>query len=473
MELLQTHRSKGSSLSQGSSKPRKRSTPLNIRPAGQFSEKGKSQDVAYIDVSPTSSLMATRHTSKYLKIWSLSKNGVHSTIKVTSYVQPQIRSREYFVRSHVILSENANLIGVSTHFGVTLEIYNFSKGGSGAKKVQVIDDAHRWAASKLDAYHTDYPPLVVYRPKADRIDRFFLARHPNAKKPFWEDATNGIELNKADLPFVPKFPELAYSANSPLLIAAAGPRPGEAPRACPTILIAWKMTPMSDAKLQAMSPVESVRSFGSDPESQHRPYRICVPEYPALQTALPTSLAARGSRAVSIWIPANHTETQLPGNKYKRKPLPAPERFVLSWDVDNNTTTIFPIPNVHACISPDCQLVAYCDANAGRFVVLDAETGDELWRWPDAGRGAELPSYGQLEDLHKISVFEFSADGQNLFVGDTSGVVGMYSVRDAKEPEAVYELQDTTAGNRVSTESAILPSGLGGLGTQKISELES
>ncbi|KAK0649226.1 hypothetical protein B0T16DRAFT_409641 [Cercophora newfieldiana] len=444
---------------------------LDITPAGQLSDKGKNQDVAYIDTSPTLNLLATRHTNKYLKIWSNSKNAVHSTIKVTTYVQPQPRSREYFVRSHAVLSENASLIGISTHFGLTLEIYNFSKGGSGAKKVQVIDDAHRWAASQLDAYHTNFAPLVVYRPKGDRIDRFFLARHPGAKKPFWEDTTNGIDLTRAELPFMPKFPELAFSANSPFLVAAAGPRPGEPPRPFPTILIAWKMTPVSDAKLQAASPVGTIRPTESESESHHRPYRVCVPEYPALQTALPTCLAARGSLAVSIWIPANHTETQLPGNKYKRKPMPAPERFVLSWDIEANTTRIFAIPNVQACISPDCRRVAYCDANAGRFVVLDAVTGDEIWRWPDAARSTGFSSYGQLESLHKVTVFEFSADGQTMMVGDANGAVGMYSVREvAKEPDVVYELQDTTADNRFSTASLYVPLVLEG---QKVSELES
>lgn len=444
---------------------------VDITPTGHLADKGKNQDVAHIDMSPTGNLMATRHANKYLKIWSIPGGAIHTTLKITTYTQPQPRSREYFVRSHAILSENASLIGVSTHFGLTLEIYNFSKGGSGAKKVQVIDDAHRWAASQLDAYHTNYAPLVVYRPKGDRIDRFFLTRHPGAKKPFWEDATNGIDLTKADLPFLPKFPELAYSANSPLLVAAAGPRPGEPPRPYPTILIAWQMPPISDAKLQALSPVESIRSADPDSESHHRPYRVCVPEYSALQTALPSCLAARGSLAVSIWIPANHTETQLPGNKYKRKPMPAPERFVLSWDVQKNTTNLFAIPNVQACVSPDCRRVAYCDANAGRFIVLDAFTGDEIWRWPDAARNPGFGSYGLLESLHKVTVFEFSADGQTLMVGDVNGGIDMYSVREAaKEPGVVYELQDTTADHRFSSASLFVPLVLD---RPKISELES
>ncbi|KAK0737923.1 hypothetical protein B0T18DRAFT_236649 [Schizothecium vesticola] len=426
---------------------------LKITPSRHLVEKGKNQDVAHLDTSPSGNYLATRHTNKYLKIWSVHKNAVFASIKTTSYVQPQPRSREYFVRSHAMLSENACLIGITTHFGLTLEIYNFSKGGSGAKKVQVIDDAHRWAASKLDAYHTSYAPLVVYRPKSDRIDRFFLARHPGAKKPFWEDATNAIELTKANLPFIPKFPELAYSSNSPYLFAAAGPRPGEPPRANPTILIAWQMTPVSDNKLQARSPVDTIRSL--EDESHHLPHRYCVPEYPALQTALPSCLAAHGTCAVSIWIPANHTEVQLPGNKYKRKPMPAPERFVLVWDLLLNTTRIFAIPNVQACVSPDCRWVAYCDANAGQFVVLDvASGGKEVWRCgPDAmGRHAGgqegFASFGgQLESLQKVTVFEFSADGQALMVGDVNGGVGVYNVVETSVAgEVRFELPGAEVG---------------------------
>ncbi|KAK1834039.1 hypothetical protein QBC39DRAFT_36760 [Podospora conica] len=407
---------------------------LKITPSRHLVEKGKNQDVAHLDTSPSGNFLAARHTNKYLKIWSVHKNAVFASIKTTNYVQPQPRSREYHVRSHSLLSENACLIGITTHFGLTLEIYNFSKGGTGAKKVQVIDDAHRWASSKLDAYHTNYAPLVVYRPKGDRIDRFFLARHPGAKKPFFEDATNAIDLTKANLPFIPKFPELAYSANSPYLFAAAGPRPGEAPRANPTILIAWQMTPVSDTKLQARSPVDTIRSF--EDESHHLPHKFNVPEYPALETALPSCLAAHGTCAVSIWIPANHTEVLLPGGKYKRKPMPAAERFVLVWDLVLNTTRIFAIPNVQACVSPDCRWVAYCDANAGQFVVLDvASGGKEVWRCgPDAmGRHAGgqegFASFGgQMESLQKVTVFEFSPDGDSLMVGDVNGGVGVYKV---------------------------------------------
>ncbi|KAK0669891.1 hypothetical protein QBC41DRAFT_248818 [Cercophora samala] len=407
---------------------------IAITPSRHLTDKGKSSQILHIDTSPANMFVATKHDPKVVKIWAIAKSALHSTIKITSYVQPQVRSREYFIRSHAILSENATLIGITSHFGLTLEIWNFCKGGTGAKKVQVIDEAHRWAASKRDAYHTDYAPLVVYRPKGDRIDRFFLARHPSAKKPFWEDSTHSIELLKAELPFVPKFPELAFSSDSPFLVAAAGPRPGDAPRAHATILVAWLMKPTSDSKLRARTPNATVSSL--EDEDRHAPYRVNIPEYPALQTALPASLIAHGSLAVSIWIPANHTDVAVPGGKYRRQPLPAPERFVLVWDLPGNSTRIFAIPNVQACISPDCRYVAYCDANAGQFVIIEVETAEEIWKWPEAVRGKKqyMAGFGgQFEDLHKVTVFEFSPDGRMLVVGDDKGHLGVYEVEKGEE----------------------------------------
>ncbi|KAK4172590.1 hypothetical protein QBC36DRAFT_72029 [Triangularia setosa] len=407
---------------------------VEVIPVRHLTDKGKSSQILYIDTSPANMFVATKHEPKVVKIWSVPKNALHSTIKITSYVQPQVRSREYFIRSHAILSENATLIGITSHFGLTLEIWNYCKGGTSAKKVQVIDEAHRWAASKRDAYHTDYAPLVVYRPKGDRIDRFFLARHPSAKKPFWEDLTHSIELLKAELPFIPKFPELAFSSDSPFLVAAAGPRPGDPPRAHATILIAWLMKPTSDNKLRARTPNATVTSL--EDEDRHKPYKVNVPEYPALQTALPASLIAHGSLAVSIWIPANHTDVAVPGGKYRRHPIPAPERFVVVWDMPGNSTRIFAIPNVQACISPDCKYVAYCDANAGQFVIIEVETAEEIWKWPEVGKGGNKNFAGfggQFEDLHKVTVFEFSPDGKMLVVGDDKGSLGVYEVKRGEE----------------------------------------
>lgn len=471
---------------------------IEVTPRRHLTDKGKSSEVLHIDTSPNSTYVATKHSNKLVKIWSISKNALHGTIKITSYVQPRVRSREYFIRSHAILSENATLIGITTHFGLTLEIWNFAKGGSGAKKVQVIDEAHRWAASQRDAFHNDYAGLAVYRPKHDRIDRFFLSRHPNTKAPFREDPNHSIELRKANLPFVPKFPELAYSSDSPILIAAAGPRPGDPPRPNSTILVAWHMKPVSDSKLHAQTPEQSYSSLPD--EERHKPYRVCVPGYPALQSALPASLASHGDIAVSIWIPASTPSTPYPSTDTPSPltsptsatsattPVPrsytfpfrtpkqppttnttaaastttttattTPSRLVLTWHLAGNSTSLFRIPaHAQAAISPDCARLAYCDAVAGHFSVIDVASTAEVWRWPDAARSAGFAWFGQLENVAGVRVFEFSAsscssgdggssslngvvgrggdgdgDGQKrglLVVGDAVGGVGVYEV---------------------------------------------
>ncbi|KAK4235015.1 hypothetical protein C8A03DRAFT_46767 [Achaetomium macrosporum] len=425
---------------------------VQITPKRHLTDKGKTSEILHIDTSPGSCYIATKHSSKLVKIWSVPKSAIHGTIKITSYVQPRVRSREYFIRSHAILSENATLIAVTTHFGLTLEIYNFAKGGSGAKKVQVIGEAHRWTASQRDAFHNEYAGLAVYRPKLDRIDRFFLARNPGAKTPFREDPNHSIELLKADLPFLPKFPELAYSSDSPFLIAAAGPRPGDPPRPNAVILIAWHMKPVSHSKLHAQPPEQSSTSLPD--EERHKPYRVCVPDYPALQTALPACLAAAGSTAVSIWIPAStptessltptsisspstttrsHPHHHRPSNATTTSIItpPAPDRLVLTWDLPSNTTRLFSIPAcAQACISPDCRRIAYCDAVAGHFAIVDAASAAEVWRWPDAARECGFASFGQLENLDSVTVFEFSSDGRMLVVGDSSGGAGVYEVME-------------------------------------------
>ncbi|KAK4102411.1 hypothetical protein N658DRAFT_337026 [Parathielavia hyrcaniae] len=457
--------------------------PIDVSPKRHLTDKGKGSEILHIDTSPSSYYVATKHSNKFVKIWSIPKNALHGTIKITSYVQPRVRSREYFIRSHAILSENATLIGITSHFGLTLEIYNFSKGGSGAKKVQVIEEAHRWAASQRDAFHNDYAGLAVYRPKFERIDRYFLARHPGAKTPFREDPNHSIELLKTDLPFLPKFPELAYSSDAPILVAAAGPRPGDPPRSHATILIAWHMTPVSDIKLHSQTPEQPSSSLPD--EQRHKPYRVCVPDYPALQTALPACLAAHGSTAVSVWIPASNPSEQhtssattsplsptstttttttttttrktssfsltsskssppYPNPKKSQTPAPltpsAPDRLVLVWDLPTNTTKIFSIPpHAQACIAPDCRRLAYCDAASNAFVVVDVGSAAEVWRWPDAARRTGFASFGQLENLAGVTVFEFSADGRMLVVGDASGGVGVYQVGEGAAP-AAYEL---------------------------------
>lgn len=188
---------------------------VEITPKRHLSDKGKGSEILHIDTSPTASFVATKHSNKFVKIWSTSKNALHGTIKITSYVQPRVRSREYFIRSHAILSENATLIGITTHFGLTFEVYNFAKGGNGAKKVQVIEEAHRWATSQRDAFHNDYAGLAVYRPKFDRIDRFFLARHPGTKTPFREDPIMPSSSRKQIFPSSPSFPSLPTAPTPP------------------------------------------------------------------------------------------------------------------------------------------------------------------------------------------------------------------------------------------------------------------
>ncbi|KAM7182969.1 hypothetical protein V8F33_013898 [Rhypophila sp. PSN 637] len=462
------------------SQPAAYASPIDIVPTRHLTDKGKPHDVFHIDASPTSSFIATKHSNNHIKIWSVPKNSVHSNTKITSYVTPQARSREYFIRSHAILSESATLIGITTHFGFNLEIHNFSKTSS-SKKLQTIDDAHRWAASRRDAYQTNYAPLVVYRPKTNQINKFFLSRHPSAKKPFWEDTSQSIDLDRANLPFVPKFPELAYSANSPFLIAAAGPRPGEnnnsniidhpSPSSSISggsssnniILIAWQMTPVSENKLQSRSPVNSssISTHSGNSEDRydrHRPHRFITPSYPSLQNSLPSVLVAHSTTVVSIWIPANHADIPLgPGGKFRRTPVSAPERFVLIWDIMTNATRMFGIPNVQACVSPDCKFVAYCDpgrgtpGTQGKFVIIDVASGEECWRWPardgsqqTRGPQAQAPwaSFGgQMENLSRVTVFEFSSDSRLLIVGDASGALGIYEVREAGHgPGGRYEL---------------------------------
>ncbi|KAK3939216.1 hypothetical protein QBC46DRAFT_438402 [Diplogelasinospora grovesii] len=416
-------------------------TSVSITPTRHLLDKGKAHDVLHIDISPTSCFAATKHSNNTVKVWSLARNALSNTIKITSYAKPQARSREYFVRSHAIISESDSLLAVTTHFGLTLEIYNWVRG----KKVQVIEEVHRWASSRLDAWRA---PLAVYRPRGDRIDLYFPARQ-GAKKPYWEDSGSAIELREAGLPFVPKFPELAYlhnpnssaGNNGPILIAAAGPRPNDAPSAQNTILVAWLM------------------QQNEKEEQRHAPYRfLVVPEHLKTGGALPACLAAHGNVVVSSWIPPNHIDIPLPGGKFRRTAVPAPERYVLVWDLPSNAlTSVFAIPNVQAAVSPDCRFVAYCDpghgvhhsgsgsirgsvdsgggsgAVSGCFVILDVQ-GNEVWRWPHPARTTEgFASFGgqfERNNLAKVTAFGFSDDARFLIVGDASGSVGVYEVRE-------------------------------------------
>ncbi|KAM7211177.1 hypothetical protein V8F06_013436 [Rhypophila decipiens] len=334
--------SSSSSSTSKLSLPAAYASPIDIVPTRHLTDKGKPHDVFHIDASPTSSFIATKHSNNHIKIWSVPKNSVHSNTKITSYVTPQARSREYFIRSHAILSESATLIGITTHFGFNLEIHNFSKISS-SKKLQTIDDAHRWAASRRDAYQTNYAPLVVYRPKTNQINKFFLSRHPSAKKPFWEDTSQSIDLDRANLPFGTSSSSSNNNNNNNI------------------ILIAWQMTPVSENKLQSRSPTPITAS--SDTTDTN---------------SLPSVLVA-------------HSTT--------------------------------------ACVSPDCRFVAYCDpgrgtpGTPGKFVIIDVASGEECW---SANEGA-----GAMENLSRVTVFEFSSDSRLLIVGDASGALGIYEVREA------------------------------------------
>ena len=66
-----------------------------------------------------------------------------------------------------------------------------------------------------------------------------------------------------------------------------------------------------------------------------------------------------------------------------------------------------------------------------KFVIIDVATAEEVWKWPDAAIVSGFASFGQFEALKKITVFEFSPDGKWLIVGDASGALGVYEVREA------------------------------------------
>lgn len=137
------------------------------------------------------------------------------------------------------------------------------------------------------------------------------------------------------------------------------------------------------------------------------------------------------------------------------EPVPAVhERYVLVWQLEQGTTSVFAIPNQDtlACVSPDCRFVAFRQGpgadtprvagGRGRevcLVVLDAlRGGKEVWRTPGRGGGGcqlEGRDCGQLMDLSRVSALAFSGDGGKLLVGDTGGSVGVYEIRTAGEED--------------------------------------
>jgi hypothetical protein len=214
-------------------------SPIQLAPwkvLATKNEKGiKDPAIYYFDVSTSATTLASKHGNKMIKVWSVGSGAVQSTIKISCYTTAQARSREYFVRSHAILSEPTTLMAIAAGFGDSLEIWDWAK----KKRLQTIDKADRWAAVRSNVYESAWSPLVTYRGDTDVID-LYAATHD--KKPFRR--SHSIELRHASLPLIPKYPELAFSSTSPLLVAASGPRPprlGHPPPERETLLVAWEI----------------------------------------------------------------------------------------------------------------------------------------------------------------------------------------------------------------------------------------
>lgn len=371
---------------------------------------GKTNTVRYIDISTPSSTIVTKHGNSIVKFWSVATGVIKSTVKISSYIEAQSRSRDYMIRSHVILSESAQMAAIATRFGRTVEIWNWEK----PKRLQVIDDADRWVAGRFESYDSGWSPLVAYRGKDSLIDLF--AATTREKKPFVKVRT--IDLRKAGLPFIPQYPELALSPTTPLLVAAAGPRTpraGHPPPDRETLLVTWDI---SDYR-----------------EMSHAPHRVVRPwQHKELETAIPCGLVAHGDLVVSLWIPAGYrtvaTSTPKRGVEYTLAPTAVPFRYVLVWDLSENSTRTYGIPNTVSCISPDCRFVAYCNVAERRtkLAILDAQSGNELWT---VGGEGNLKSLEEVGDLAKVAELAFSADGRFLIIGDVEGNTSIYDVREA------------------------------------------
>lgn len=401
-----------------------------------------------IDTSADSTVLASRHGKSHIRVWDLRARTLWTTIKVPFYVQIQPRSRDYFIRSHAILSETHSLVAISAGFGQSIEIWNWSK----RKKLQTISNATRWAAVRSGVYESCRCPLATYSEDDNYINLYPVLPK---NKPFGKPRT--IDLRKAGLPHLPKMPELAFSPTGPLLIAAAGPRPprpGNPPPAHAALLMAWQL---------------------DGDKASHTPYKFLHTTYhPELENSLPLHLETYGSVAVSIWESAKFRTIGRPG-MWQVEPITITERVVLVWDFSglvDKTMTYF-IPAVLACISPDCRFVAYCDPGGrkggdvqGVLAVLDVtEGGRELWRLDasttdadlvtaDLGRksnrwsrkssdtkqsghqsdkSSEIVRVEGLEllaqNLEKVTELAFSGDGSRLLVGDEKGEIGVYEFR--------------------------------------------
>lgn len=135
---------------------------------------------------------------------------------------------------------------------------------------------------------------------------------------------------------------------------------------------------------------------------------------------------------MSIWIPAGYrtvaTKNASGNTEYTLTPTPVPFRYVLVWDLAENSTRTYGIPNTVSCISPDCRFVAYCNVAERRtkLAILDAQSGDELW---SVGGEGNLKSLEQVGDLSKVTDLAFSSDGRFLMIGDVQGNTSIYDVR--------------------------------------------
>ncbi|KAH8896228.1 hypothetical protein GQ53DRAFT_792159 [Thozetella sp. PMI_491] len=412
-------------LQEPAPKTQSSSNSVRVVPRRRMALKDKPKDpcVYYLDTSCTSSILASKHGSNHVTFWNVATGEPIKTVKISSYTQASSRGREYFIRSHAILSESCTLAAIATGFGNNIEVWNFAKG----KQLQSIDGADRWATVRADLFDCAWPPLAIYRgDTATKVIELYASRR-DKKKPFTKACT--IDLQRAGLPFVLQYPELAYSATAPLLVAAGGPRParvGQPPPQRETLLVAWELS------------ADGVGPTGA-------PYKVVTPwQHTELDTALPCSLAVYGSVVVSIWIPATVRAVPIPasrgGQGYNLISVPVPHRHVLVWDFSANSTRTFPIPNTTAAVSPDCRYVAYCDGTGiehgarGTLAILDALTGRQIWCWPDpdatATDAGRKPGFEQWDDLSRITELSFSDDGGRLFVGDSEGGVCVYDIRE-------------------------------------------
>ena len=377
-------------------------------------DKGKNNTVHFLDVSSTSSIVASKHGNNIVKVWDLRTGSMLNALKFSSYTEAHSRSRDYLIKSHAVLSETSTLIAIATRFGRSIDVWNWAK----KKSLQTIDGADRWAVGKMEAYDHGWGRLAAYSGEDGKINLYAATRE---KKPFVKMRT--ITLADANLPFIPQYPELALSATSPLLVAAAGPRPprrGQPPPERETLLVAWETHDNS--------------------RTLSKPYRVARPwQHKELETAIPCDVATYGSVVVSIWIPAGFRAVARE-DTYVIVPVKVPSRYVMVWDLAANSTRTFAIPNCVSCVSPDCRYVAYCHASGaaigarGTLAIVDVMSAQEVWAWPDRNASANdsgpVPGFKQFDDLVSVTELAFSADGSKLIVGDVDGRMGVYNVVD-------------------------------------------